>query len=501
MMAKLKNKLKILVVLLAVLLFGIFFAGCADYRPAQKPSDPSGPEIPDKPGNPDDPENPGEQEDKFTVSLKLRMPNNSIPFTKEMASDITAQRAQWTEIDGTAVYSAYFDENGVATRTGLDGDYKISLLLTQSFRQKYTYDPDPIDREGAMEVNNDKRDADVELYSLLSFGRQMYCNGGTQPYFELTETGAYSVTLKSKEDQVLFYFKPKISGIYSFLTFVDTTADEINPIMNVYQVILPHVPINLDRPYETKDDGGAEGLFTKNVKWEYDISNDESSGSNGLAFLLYSTSYTPSAYPLRVDFILQRDGEFTHRDDYDNAEEVERKDFTVHKEVPDGTWTFFAHRPGVVDNILNEKMVAPNPDDNNYYYFVDEEGNFTDRLYAMLGGNNEVHSAFTDTRINVNYITEKLGKPAYNYYEFLRGANGYLASDGGGFKYLNANGAYPVNEELKMFLQRYALSQRLFYDGFGFAEMSGVDQEGNPNPAYNSDEESQWLYACGYYRK
>ena len=55
--------------------------------------------------------------------------------------------------------------------------------------------------------------------------------------------------------------------------------------------------------------------------------------------------------------------------------------------------------------------------------------------------------------------------------------------------YVNADGCYPVTEELKAFLMDYATSQAIFNDGDGLAELAG----------YNSDEESQWLFACGYY--
>ena len=58
--------------------------------------------------------------------------------------------------------------------------------------------------------------------------------------------------------------------------------------------------------------------------------------------------------------------------------------------------------------------------------------------------------------------------------------------------YCNADGVTPVTQELQEFLQKYAVSQRLFMDGNGYAETS-VD------PTYEATEEDQWLFACGYY--
>ncbi len=56
---------------------------------------------------------------------------------------------------------------------------------------------------------------------------------------------------------------------------------------------------------------------------------------------------------------------------------------------------------------------------------------------------------------------------------------------------VNADGRAPVTEELKIFLQRYCESQRLFSDGNGWVETF--------TPRYDAYEDSQWLFACGYY--
>ncbi len=56
---------------------------------------------------------------------------------------------------------------------------------------------------------------------------------------------------------------------------------------------------------------------------------------------------------------------------------------------------------------------------------------------------------------------------------------------------VNSDGAVPVTEELKEFLQKYAINQVMFMDGDGWAERAD-------NP-YQSTENDQWLFACGYY--
>ena len=54
----------------------------------------------------------------------------------------------------------------------------------------------------------------------------------------------------------------------------------------------------------------------------------------------------------------------------------------------------------------------------------------------------------------------------------------------------NSDGVAPVTAELADFLQKFAISQRYFADGDGWAERN------NGIYAY---EDSQWLFACGYY--
>ncbi len=56
---------------------------------------------------------------------------------------------------------------------------------------------------------------------------------------------------------------------------------------------------------------------------------------------------------------------------------------------------------------------------------------------------------------------------------------------------VNEDGRAPVTEELKIFLQGYSENQRLFSDGNGWVETY--------EPRYDAYEDSQWLFACGYY--
>ena len=53
-------------------------------------------------------------------------------------------------------------------------------------------------------------------------------------------------------------------------------------------------------------------------------------------------------------------------------------------------------------------------------------------------------------------------------------------------------GVFPVTVEMKLFLQQFAVSQRYFMDGNGWAETS-------LNPTIDCAEDDQWLFGCEYY--
>ncbi len=59
-----------------------------------------------------------------------------------------------------------------------------------------------------------------------------------------------------------------------------------------------------------------------------------------------------------------------------------------------------------------------------------------------------------------------------------------------GYADIAIGGRVPVTEEVKVFLQKLSESQRYFSDGNGWVESFG----------YTAFEDSQWLFACGYYK-
>ena len=64
-----------------------------------------------------------------------------------------------------------------------------------------------------------------------------------------------------------------------------------------------------------------------------------------------------------------------------------------------------------------------------------------------------------------------------------------------GYQYFtNNDGGYAVTEEIKTFLQAFSIQQRLFADGDGLVETHDITP-------VNAAEDSQWLFACYYYKE
>lgn len=466
------KKFKRILSILSTALLAAAFAGCGTYTPPDNPDDP------DKPGTPvvnPDPVNPAE--DVFKVSLVW----NGNPFTQSNYAGLTGIQAQWTEIVASGqpqVYRASFDKDGVAKSPDPDGDFRVTLV---NLPDGYTYEPN------IYEANNDFKEVTISLYKITPLSARLKAPSVEDTYYyRLNNIGAYRVKLENENDKVFFQFMPSVNGKYTVTSMVDVTANEINPKLDLYfgnpQYIAPTAA-------KKQDDGGSENSYTKNFKMEYTISPDEV--GNVMWFRLYSTCRNDSenAYPLTVDFILDRDGDFANR--YDAAEEIKpTENFdTVSGSIlnPAGTFTYCANRPGVENKKLDQRSVKLY-DDGYYYYYVHDSitGNDTqlERVYAQLRKRTEVmdESFYGGSHVTLYYLVGADGV-AKNYEEFIRGANGYGA-------HCNGDGVYPVTEELKEFLQTYSVCQRFFNDGNGWAET-----EAN----YNSDEDSQWMFACGYY--
>jgi hypothetical protein len=426
------------------------------------------------------------------------------------------------------------DENGVARIDGLDGDYRVTLSAPP---HGYAYDPN------SYEATNFNRNIVLDLYDLNTVS-----GGGTDLYgcYALATTGIYSVKINKPGELVYFEFAPQLNGTYTVESWASIADDEINPLATAYYGGSSYK----HSPYEVKDEG-AVGSFTRNFVHTVKIADEMISGGGSQTFTFALSAESKSGnYPIIYSFAIKRDGGF----DLEHAArtmmpvtaDMSHFDFDAFHALAggkiQGAETLFKDKDG------NEKPGA---------YVFEEEGNY--KLWKISEGGDGVYHVYDKEKypetngygpILVAYITEpcrfvdaaftkieSFGNKALtvnggteNYKQFIEGWES-LASQGyyclndcpchkaedvnkacppgcagcklnctpcpedmmgkeGYAAWCNADGVAPVTEELADFLQKFAISQRYFADGDGWAEQRGIY-------AY---EDSQWLFACGYYR-
>ena len=396
-------------------------------------------------------------------------------------------QAKWTdkESQNSAYYTASFDAQSRAQISGLDGDYKVTLT---ALPDGYTYNPN------IYEANNDNRVVSIDLYKLTpTSGKGTGWYGGAA--INVSSMGAYRATLtrSNYRDGVHFCYTPTTSGVYSIESIIDTTEDKLNPFIDIYFGNVGWVP---DNPSETRDDGGTENTYTKNFRWEIDLAENER--GNVFWFSIRATTLAADVFPINVDFILDKDGEFTSGRVPPSEKMTPTEDFEKATWEREGnTWHAMyqedADGDGKADNLLNGDLVkfwSTDEGGDGYYHLYDKEtGTYGNLLFACIGQSNSIlGDSILGEYVTVSYLE------GYNYNEFfyqLDESGSYILTDPNGVKLKKNYGnypTYPVNEELQLFLQRFSVSKRLFNDGNGVGEALA-----------DSTEEDQWLFACGYY--
>ena len=501
------------------------FSGCGKYTPPETDNPtPSDPGSSDTPGTP---ENPAEDTD-FSIQLKIIADKDSgewVNFTYDYyeASDGNGGvhevgwikwetiQVQWTNVETNSRHYSSLDNNGKAVCADLDGDYKVTLINVPT---GFTYEPN------TNLADNLTPNINVYLYQIQQPTQSYQLSLGSDNSIkynakEFSATGAYRATLKNKDDRVMFVFKPTRQGTYSLTTLVDVTKNKINPKLTVYTGQITSGAIY---HVADKDDGGAENTYTKNIMWTYELAVEFV--GNALFFELYSTSLDGnSSYPLVLDILVQRNGDYAI--DYEEPTAVSAtEDFTKTPAKPSGTFTWAAYHPNTEKFLLDSSKVILNTEegrgnktvamgsqarlDDGYYYFYDYDEDtktytLTDRLYVVISQRNQI---LDGGFIHPNVLSQISNIQGKNYRRFINTYKNKITNQNGNC--YNADGAYPVNAELKLFLQDYCLGARLFNDSNGYGEttpVSYIDENGIRHDGhYKSDEESMWMFACGYYR-
>ena len=473
-------------------------AGCGEYNPAN-----NGGNHGNKPGG-DDPNRP-----KVTFTARLTVEGKEyIPQTPMSAS--------WS--DGESVFSADFDENGVATVEGLDGDYAVSL---SGVPQGYTYNPN------IYFADNDNKDISIELIKLNTyFGSGTGWYGGDVVAF--TSRGVYRLTFDSAGQEIKCRFTTTENGNYVIESIVDTGPNEYNPRIDVYSGSAVYVP---PEPTVTITDGGNSSVYTQNFR--YDVSTE---GKGGSAMFAVKCASRHNIYPAYVDIRIVWASEYdVEVQSYTTV--FPKEDFKQTPEYSGSTFVYigdYTHRAGsctcpnscpcwqgrdctnedctgCTSIMLSGKNVGysdPVNGGDGYYHLLNEDGSISEKiLYAKIGTNRLIN--FFDGQVNL-----KIGNKNYIY--MIRGYSmgtapddiGYLGWVGGEDKipeedkpylenlqyksyvdYVNSDGVYAVTQELKDFLQAFSIRSAYFMDGLGYAESQGMQ----------STYYDQWLFGCGYY--
>ncbi len=448
----------ILVALFVALALGLAGCGVEHRGPGNQTGEPSGPGQEEKPPV----VQPSDDEDAFTVKLVC----GGVAFSP------SAQIfAQWTEEDGYSIHRAPVDSKGVAKISGLDGDYKVTLSALPA---GYTYDAN------VYSANNDERETVITLFRITpttGSGNDLY------DAIMLTDRGVYRATINYSGQTVYFRYKPTYTGEYSVSTLVDVTDNVINPLLDVHLGTGGYIN---PTPEAVVDTGGPENTYTKNLVWIKELGNT----NYILTFGIRAVGMNNNPFPVNIDFILQWEGEFTGGEEIKKDVQVPKEEF-VQQTVPEGkTFKYVAYLDS--ENRLLDtdmfKLWKKEDGGDGYYHFYDEITGYGELLYAKISKDNEVIITNSKSGFLDGFVRCEVGNKDYN--DFIKNKYG---------SYCNADGVYPVTEELQIFLQEYATSQAIFDDGNGMAEKPGKNDDGTFFPGYNSGEHDMWLFACGYY--
>ena len=521
-----KLKKIIAVLLVAATFFSLF--SCGEYKPAvNNGSTGDSGKLPD--GSAEQPTLDGDPTNDFTVRLRL----NGEAYIPSVAVNV-----YWN--DGYNIHIAPIDDKGVATIDGLDGDYSVTLSSAPS---GYAYDPN------AYVATNDNRDIVIDMYDSGTVNAKA---SSLYSCHRVTTTGIYTVTINQDVldanqdgkhvDVAYFEFAPQINGTYTIESWVNTIDDDVNP------VCLAYLGSSAYKYGEYKvTDVGVCGSYTRNFIHTIQIADENISSGGSQVFTFGITAETKSGvYPATYTFAIKRNGGF----------DSNRTQKTMM--VPKFDWSGFDR--AAFDALAGGNKVSAKTlyDENNPGSFVFDQRNY--KIWERADGGDGVYHVYDrekypDTNgygpILFAYISsaceyldrslttiELVGNNALtvsdgteNYKQFIEGF-GPVASAGfycvstcpchkgaaetdpkacppscnnclsictkcpeeligkpGYADFCNADGVVPVTPELADFLQKFAIRGGYFADGEGHVDRDGVY-------AY---EDSQWLFACGYY--
>lgn len=533
-------KKKIFYRIFALLMITCLLVGCGEYHDAlddpnekHTSADTEG-EVETQPSGGDGGENSGDGEeidmDSFSVTL-MRDGAVYLPQGEEIT-------ARWTGSSG--VYEAKFDDDGVAKVTGLDGDYTVTLTGLPS---KYAYNPN-----GHTATNNNKN-ITIDIYEYV---KPRTGGGSISNCISVSKNKLYRAELKNAKSAVFYKFEPKDSGTYYIESWVDVTADNVNPSLEIWGP----VTLKLQETIDGDSTGVApSGTYTKNFRYEISVSDKDI----GQRFIFAVKATSTVDYPVTVDF------EVSRANDYSNERnkaplilptaKLESINVIGHKltycDIEQNGNQVLVNSGYYVDDDGNKfDLWGLNSEDGYYHKYNEKTGKYDgELLFACIttvlrrfnsdsgalplnqmesAGNSSLTvcngtknykffiegTACATTAATCYFCTsssqngvqcpcmKKEGHPGYcveGCKDCLPGCRQVTQeqadqmAQGGYADYANSDGYCAVTEELKQFLQEFSVQHRYFNDGNGWIDNNDV----TPLDALDSD---QWLWACAYYK-
>ena len=496
----------------------ISLPSCGEYKPA---TDKGGntPSTNYPGGSSDQPTLDGDPSNDFTVQLRL----NEQPFKPDTSVSI-----YWN--DGYNVHIAPVDSSGCARIDGLDGDYRVTL---SSVPTGYAYD------SNAYTATNDNRNIIIDMYDL-----NLLRGSGTGLYecYQISETGVYTITVQNEGDFSFVQFAPQLNGVYTVESWVSAVDDEVSPICNAY---LGSTQYKYGEYRVTEV--GICGSYTRNFIHTVNIADENiSSGGGGSQTFTFAVSAETKSgvYPVNLTFAIKRNGGFdlnrTERTTVLSQHDWSAFDFNAFNALAGGeivgaetlyrntanafifdqdnykVWEVSEGGDGVYHVYNPEKY----PETGGYgpilVAYITEACRFIDRSFTTIedaGNSALVVNGTLNYRLMIKGFKAMAEQGYYCTTDCLCHLDGSLAACFAGCEdctdecnfvteeqmysvgyadIVNADGVAPVTPELVQFLQGFAITQRYFADGAGWVESNSKF----PIDAY---EDSQWLFACGYY--
>lgn len=390
---------------------------------------------------------------------------------------------------------------GTATVTDLDGEYHVSID-NDSLPRNLSYDPN------IYFTNADNPHVEIELYTVYTPVTKNNCGG--IDWWLIKDVGAYRTLITydnafGRPNPVYYEFTPTKSGYYSIESTVSTVTDNINPRYTTYYGVstakFMGKTYNGDEIGEPECKPGPQGTYTYNFKIEISCNSAElhAEASMGVASWSFAISATSksAAYPIVVDWRIVRLDE-KGDNHYIPTERQEVKTTQLPTEVPptsaESGLTLYnsnngiGNYPGAAngDKLITSRggeRIWRNPVDGSYWVCEkDSSGTYqpVSRLcFYITQPYPYTDLPFTSPEVFDNNFILNNGKSIY--VDMIKVQYPKMA---------NADGVCYVTDEIRQFLQYYAVKHYIFNDGRG-----GICDEKGIHAA----EEDMWLFACCYY--